>query len=420
MDDVRQVAESIFRIESGRIIATLIRQCGSFHLAEEAMQEAFAAALAHWPDTGVPANPAAWITTCARRKVTDAFRRMSTRSAKDHDVRFALYNGPAPETDSEDGFMNYPDDRLRLIFTCCHPAINRASQVALTLRTLCGLTTAEIARAFLISEPTLAQRLVRAKDKIQRARIPYAVPPPKVLPERLASVQSVIYLVFNEGYSATTGGELTRELLCEEGIRLGRLLDELLPGDAETMGLLALMLLQDSRRHARTDPMGDLVPLEEQDRACWDRRKIDEGSHLIEAALRKRQPGPYQLQGAIAALHAQSSSPERTDWSQIAALYRELLRLRPTSVIALNSAVATAMAGDMNKGLAKVEALGRDKAFERYHLYHAARAELLRRMGRHGEACAAYRSAILVATNDVERRYLSRRLGECSSAETLS
>lgn len=419
MDDVRQVAESIFRVESGRIIATLIRQCGSFHLAEEAIQEAFTAALVHWPDTGVPANPAAWITTCARRKVTDAYRRTSTRSAKQNDVRFALYDAPGPQTDSDDGSMNYPDDRLRLIFTCCHPAINRASQVALTLRTLCGLTTAEIAHAFLISESTLAQRLVRGKEKIQRARIPYAVPPLDALPARVASVQSVIYLVFNEGYAVTAGPQLTRGLLCEEGIRLGHLLKELLPDDAETSGLLALMLLQDSRRGSRTGELGEFVPLDEQDRSRWDKAKIQEGTQLVENALSQKRVGPYQLQAAIAAIHAQSRSAAQTDWAQIAALYGELLRFAPTPVVALNRAVAIAMTGELNKGLVLVEELG-SGALERYHLYHAARAELLRRIGRYAAAKEAYRAAIQLATNDVERRYLSKRLGECNGLSECS
>lgn len=415
MDDVRRIAESVFRAESGRIMATLIRHSGSFHMAEEAIQDAFTSAIAHWPK-GIPDNPAAWITTCARRKIADAFRRRSSHSEKEEGVRLALYERIDGGSQSEDEWMHYPDDRLRLIFTCCHPAINRASQVALTLRTLCGLKTEEIARAFLLPEATLAQRLVRAKDKIQTARIPYCVPSAEALPDRLASVQAVIYLVFNEGYSATAGSELTREMLCEEGIRLGRMLNELMPGNAETTGLVALMLLQDSRRFTRMNLQQEFVPLDEQDRSQWDQAKIQEGITLVDRALRRREIGPYQLQAAIAALHAQARSPDQTDWTQIAALYGKLHALTPTPVVALNRAVAVSMAGDLAGGLSLIDEIGSGGQLNRYHLYHAARGELLRRMGQSADAKQAYTLALDLVSNDVERRYLLKRLGECSSA----
>ena len=419
MDDVRQIAESIFRAESGRIIATLIHQSGSFSIAEEAMQDAFAAALSQWPVSGIPSNPAAWITVAARRKVIDSFRRATTHSEKQAAIAREWQSRLDSAEDSEEDVMTYPDDRLRLIFTCCHPALNRASQVALTLRTLCGLTTNEIARAFLVPEPTLAQRLVRAKGKIQAARIPYQVPPPEALAERLASVQAVIYLVFNEGYAATAGEELTRKQLCDEAIRLGRMLGELMPGVAENIGLLALMLLQDSRRESRIDERGDLVLLERQDRGQWDRLKIEEGVSLVERALRLGAIGPYQLQAAIAALHAQAGSADETDWRQIAALYGELARLTPTPVVELNRAVAIAMSGELELGLSLIDALGAGAGLDAYHLYHAARADLLRRLGRQEDAADAYRTALDLARNAVEARYLRKRLAECGQSQEL-
>jgi RNA polymerase sigma-70 factor (ECF subfamily) len=417
MEDAKSVAESVFRQQSGRIIATLIRISGSFDLAEEALQEAFTSAIARWPESGVPDNPAAWITTAAHRRLIDALRRDRTRREKEDPLRYETPTSYHPdEIDAEAAFdassMNYPDDRLRLIFTCCHPAINTEAQVALTLRTLGGLATPEIARAFLVPEATLAQRLVRAKSKIAQAHIPYEVPPLHTLPERLQPVQAVLYLIFNEGYSASAGDTLIRKELCAEAIRLARLLCTLLPRDAETLGLLALMLLHDSRRNARTDPAGDLILLEEQDRSLWDRDEIREGLALVDAALHLRNIGPYQLQAAIAALHAQAVTYERTDWRQINALYVELYALSESPVIALNHAVAVAMSEGIEKGLQRVDEIGAEGALDDYHLFHAARADLLRRLGRKPEAIKAYSRALKLTRNPVEQNYLRRRLIE--------
>jgi len=416
MDDFRSAAESVFRQESGRIIASLIRISGSFDRAEEAIQESFASALASWPEKGVPSNPAAWITATAHRKIIDAVRRDRTRHAKQDSLRYEIETAAEFDpAEMDEAAMHFPDDRLRLIFTCCHPALNQEAQVALTLRTLGGLSTPEIAKAFLLPEATLAQRLVRAKRKIQEARIPYDIPPPDRLPERLAATQAVIYLIFNEGYAATSGNALVRNDLCAEGIRLARVLCDLLPQESENIGLLALMLLQDSRREARVID-GALVTLEDQDRSLWDRRAIAEGTVLVEKALRMGALGPYQLQAAIAALHANAGTPEETDWPQIAALYEKLLESHPSPVVALNHAVAIAMSEGIEEGLDRIDALGRAGSLDNYYLFHAARADLLRRLKRNEEATGAYERAINLASNAVEVAFLNCRLRQTRSA----
>ena len=413
MPQVSETLEHVFREEYGRIIATLIRISGSFDLAEESLQEAFTSAAATWETEGTPRNPGAWLTTVAHRKLLDAVRREKTKAEKQSELeyeveRFQSYDEPALiEEDVE-----YPDDRLRLIFTCCHPSLSREAQVALTLRTLGGLTTVEIARAFLLSEPTLAQRLVRAKSKIRLARIPYEVPSVEVLSERLAAVQAVIYLIFNEGYSATAGDSLVRTDLCGEAIRLGRMLRELLPSEPENIGLLALILLQDSRREARINEQSELVTLEHQDRRRWDRNKIAEGIRLIETVLPMGRVGNYQLQAAIAAVHAEAKTADETDWPQIVALYQELMRINSSPIVALNYAAAVAMSAGWAAGLALMDEANAGKKLEHYYLYHAARADLLRRLNRLQEATAAYKQALALTTNRVEQQYLKRRLDE--------
>ncbi|MGB8534947.1 MAG: RNA polymerase sigma factor [Acidobacteriaceae bacterium] len=415
MHDHRTTVESVFRNESGRIIAGLIRVSRSFDLAEEAMQDAFAAAVVNWQADGVPDNPAAWITATARRKLIDYARREQTRRNNEGQLLYEYES----RTSAIDDDMNQPfeDDRLSLIFTCCHPAINMEAQIALTLRTLGGLTTTEIARAFLVPEATLAQRLVRAQRKIQQARIPYQVPAPGSLAERLSAVQKVLYLIFNEGYSASSGDSLLRRELCAEAIRLARTLVELVPRNPENMALLALMLLHDSRRDARSTCDGQLIPLEEQDRSLWHRDQIDEGVRLVERALGRRNAGPYQLQGAIAAIHAEARTAAETDWKQIAALYAILNTAQASPIVALNHAVAVAMSEGLERGLVMIEELGACGELNSYHLYHAARADLLRRMGRNPEAIESYRRALALTSNAVELRYLSRRL---SSLEDIA
>ncbi len=397
----------IFRSEHGRIIARLIRLSGSFDRAEEALQEGFAAALATWPAQGIPANPAAWITSVAYRKLIDSHRRSRVRRDKQIEFEYEILVAAADSAAVVPPLFTFPDDRLRLIFTCCHPALNREAQVALTLRTLGGLTTAEIARAFLVPEPTLAQRLVRAKRKIQGARIPYQVPGADQIGARRAAVQEVIYLIFNEGYLATAGEALIRGELCDEAIRLARMLCEIDTPEPANLGLLALMLLHHSRREARIDDAGGLVTLEEQDRSRWDRAMIREGLDLVEQALRQGPPGPYLLQAAIAAVHAEAPTAAATDWRQIAALYGELAWLNPSPVVLLNRAVAIGLGEDLRRGLMLIEALS---GLDNYHLYHAARADLLRRLDCRSAAAEAYRRALALVANQVERAFLERRL----------
>lgn len=409
MADVQRAVESVFREESGKIIAGLIRQFGDFDVAEEAMQDAMVAALDHWSREGAPDNPAAWITTTAKRKAIDRLRRSQTHRDHQEAVVGESSSAAVDEVELESPFQ---DDRLPLIFTCCHPALRLDAQVVMTLRTLGGLTTPEIARAFLVPEATLAQRLVRAKRKIREAEIPYRVPSEELLPQRLAAVLSVIYLVFNEGYSATTGDSLVRRDLSSEAIRLARLVCELMPGEHEITGLLALLLLQDSRRDARVDAAGDLVVLEEQDRTKWDRDQIAEGLRLLEDLGSVADPGPYLLQAVIGAEHARAETADDTDWGRIATFYGALQRIQPSPVIALNRAAAVAMGEGCERGLALMDELRQSGELDRYHLFHAARADLLRRLKRNAEAADSYRRALELATNEAERNYLGRRLQE--------
>jgi RNA polymerase sigma-70 factor, ECF subfamily len=415
MSQARETLEKVFREEYGRIIATLIRISGSFDLAEEALQEAFTSAASKWEREGTPNSPGAWLTTVAHRKVVDAIRRDKTRTDKQDEIAFESTR-LQPFAELEES-VDYPDDRLRLIFTCCHPSLVREAQVALTLRTLGGLTTTEIAHAFLVPEATLAQRLVRAKQKIRLAGIPYEVPSLEIIGERLAAVLAVIYLIFNEGYAASAGKSLIRNDLCAEAIRLGRVLCELLPNEPENRGLLALMLLQDSRRDARVNDQGELVTLEEQDRSRWDAAEIEEGVQLVQAALSLRRVGSYQLQAAIAAVHAEARHADDTDWPQIVALYGELMRITSSPVVALNYAAAVAMSEGAERGLRLLEEAGADGTLENYYLFHASRADLLRRLHRFDEAANSYTTALSLTTNEVEQKYIQRRLKELENKQ---
>jgi len=405
-----QVLDQVFRREGGRVRATLIRQLGDFDLAEDALQDAIARALERWPSEGIPANPAAWLTTVARRRSVDLVRRRRPHGE--------LPDVSAEPVESEDGpatVSGIDDDRLRLVFTCCHPALAQPSQVALALRTLGGLSTREIARAFVEPEATTAQRLVRAKAKIRGARIPYEVPRREDLPDRLAAVLAVVYLIFNEGYAAAEAESYLRPDLCGEAIRLGRLLVELLPDEPEPRGLLALMLLHHARRAARLGPDGGIVPLDEQDRSAWDREEIREGTAILDSALPMRRPGPYQIQAAIASLHANAPTPAATDWPQIAALYGGLLRDTPNPVVQLNAAAALAMCGRIEAGIEMIDRLAESEELHDYHLLWAARADLLRRLGRLSESAADYRRALELVKSPAERLYLERRLCEVSA-----
>ena len=406
--------DRLFREESGRILGSVIRLVGDFDRAEEAMQEAFAVAVERWPMEAVPANPRSWIVGTARHKALDRLRRERIFAAKAPLLREEEAVGE--KNSSFDASDELPDDRLRLLFTCCHPALALEAQVALTLHTLGGLTTEEVARAFLVPVPTIAQRLVRAKRKIRDAGIAYRIPAREDLPERVEGVLATLYLVFNEGYAATAGDALVRRELSSESIRLARLVVELLPGEREARGLLALLLLTDARRDARVDAGGDLVLLEDQDRRRWDHAKIAEGLALLPGALSGSPAGPYAIEAAIAALHARAAAPNETDWRQIAALYDTLQRVRPSPVVALNRAVAVAMAEGPEAGLPLIEEIEGSGALAGYHLLHAARADLLRRLGRHAEAAASYREALALAGNEPERRFLSRRLEDAERA----
>jgi len=420
-EQIPQVVDQVYRQESGRILAALIASLRDFTLAEDALQDAMVAALQQWPATGVPRNPAAWLTTIARRRAIDRLRREGTLAQKQALLQPLEETAATESLDTGEDAPPIPDERLKLFFTCCHPALPLEARVALTLRTLGGLSTAEIAAAFLTPLPTMAQRLVRAQRKIRDAGIPYRAPPLPLLAERMEGVLAVLYLIFNEGYTSTSGDALIRQDLCTEAIRLTRVLVALiaseseLPDEPEALGLLALMLLHASRRAARVDAAGDLVLLEDQDRTLWNWAEIVEGIETLDKAVSMRQPGPYQIQAAISALHAEAPTPEETDWQQIALLYARLAHMTPSPVVELNQAVAVAMAEGPDAGLEMLDHLRLGEALAHYHLYHAARADLLRRAGRIEEAAASYREALNLCQNRIERRFLQRRLAELAA-----
>ncbi len=406
----RAAVERIVREEWGRVLATLMGSVRDLDLAEDVLQDAFVAALQRWPEDGVPEHPRAWLLRTARHKAIDRFRRDANFKVKRAQLETLVELERRAKPDEMDDTIE--DERLRLVFTCCHPALAEPARVALTLRTIGGLTTTEIARAFLVPETTMAQRLVRAKRKIKAAGIPYRVPPPRLWPERLRSVLSVIYLVFNEGYAATSGRQPTRAGLCNEAIRLGRILVDLVPREPEAAGLLALMLLHDSRRLARTDDSDDLVTLERQDRSLWNQERIEAGARFLRRAIDLGRVGPYQIQAAISAVHARAESYGATDWHEITSLYRRLYELLPSPVIALNMAVALSFAEGVNAGLAALTDLDEQGVLERYQPFHAARADLLRRAGRLADAANAYRQALMLTRNAAEQRFLETRLQE--------
>ena len=411
--------EQAFTAEWGRIVAALIRRTGNWDLAEDCSQQAFAEAARRWPAEGVPRQPGAWLMTVARNRAIDRLRHDRMRDARLREAATWLdERSEADDEEEEDGDSGIPDDRLRLIFTCCHPALPLEGRVALTLRALAGLTTTEIANAFLVPEPTMAKRLVRAKHKIEHAGIPYRVPPAHLLAERTSGVLAVIYLMFNEGYSASTGVDLIRVDLCTEAIRLARLLNRLMAAEPETGGLLALMMFHHSRREARTDPSGDVITLAEQDRSRWNRAEIGEAHAILDAAVGADAIGPYQVQALIAACHATAPDAAATDWRRIAVLYERLLEVTANPLVKLNHAVAVAMATRPERGLTLVDELAASGELSQYHLLHATRADFLRRLGRNAEAAAAYRTALELARTDAERRYLARRLEEVSIAPT--
>lgn len=417
MSQAENTLDWVFRAESRAVLATLIRILGDFDLAEDALQDAFTAALETWPKDGIPASPGAWLTTTARRKAIDRIRHLKIVEAKRSELALSLrldqeVHGPQDEFE----VSPIPDDQLRLIFTCCHPALSRDAQVALTLRTLGGLSVAEIARAFLVTEVTIAQRIARAKQKIVRARIPYEIPDRATLEPRLDAVLSVLYLMFNEGYLATSHGQFVRGDLVDEALRLARCLSALLPDEPESIGLLALMLLHDSRREARVSDAGDLVLLEDQDRTKWKRPQIEEGIRLVEQALHMMRPGPYQIQGAIAAVHAEAAKPADTDWRQIAVLYEQLLHYERTPVIELNRAVAVSFAASPIEGLSLLEGIERTGALDQYAPFHLARADMFRRLDRTDRAWECYRRALPVAQNKLVRQLIERRMQHASKA----